>query len=180
MLLIIVVINSTKKAFTLGAQFNISRKTQYVANLLGILFFAVTWVILYRVLYPIVLDYLFYYTDDVWKYTLAPTLALNFWLTRVVNIIELFLLGIVVWFCMAQTKRFSWLPVFLVSLLVIVLIPVLTMVVTTVIPEYIRIDIFDNFQMIFTNPIGFWLGITVIVALALYIVRRTTRSLSIK
>ncbi|CAM3251234.1 hypothetical protein [Vagococcus fessus] len=177
---IIVITNPIRKVFTLGAQFNISRKTQYVANAIGILFFAVTWVILYRVLYPIVLDYLFYYTDDVWKYTLAPTLALNFWLTRVVNIIELFLLGIVVWFCMAQTKRFSILAVFFVSLMVIILIPVLVIAVMNVTPNYIQIDIFDKFKLIFTNPIGFWLGIAATVALGLYVVRRTTRSLSMK
>ncbi|MDF0479065.1 hypothetical protein OL233_02095 [Vagococcus sp. PNs007] len=180
LLFIIVMTNPIKKVFTLGAQFSISRKTQYVANLLGILFFAVTWVVLYRVLYPIVLDYLFYYTDDTWKYTLAPSLAVNFWLTRLIDVIELVLLGIVVWFCMAQTKRFAVLPVFFVSLIVIILIPVLLIAVMNVTPEYIQIDIFEKFKMIFTNPIGFWLGIVAVVGLGLYIVRRSTRSLSMK
>lgn len=168
------------QGMTIFSQFNISRKTQFIGNLLMMIFVAISVSIIQMIVYPWLLNFIVAVKPISNKWLFIDSILLDPIAQIVYEALKLFIFSLIAWFFVALIKRFSIKSVIITSIILIITILGIIIAAADFVAERIYPIINDMLYFIENNQWSVMVIALVISLVLTVIIKLLTRKLSFR
>lgn len=168
------------QGMTIFAQFNISRKTQFIGNLLMIIVVALFVAVIQLLIYPWLLELVVTVKPISHKWVFVNNVLLDPVAQIVYSALKLVVTSLIAWFFVALIKRFSVKSVIITVITLIIAVPAIIVAAADFVAERIYPILDDMLDFVATNHWSVIVAALTVSLLLIIVIKLITRNLSLK